>query len=76
MLRIRIGPCWIDAPVRVIEVIDTSTAAGFTYGTLPGHPESSEEHFLILERRSSGLTLVDNQSRKRVSYGSPRRLPG
>jgi len=42
-----VGPWWIDAPVRVIEVIDTSTAAGFTYGTLPGHPENGEERFLV-----------------------------
>jgi uncharacterized protein (UPF0548 family) len=44
---IRIGPWRIDAPVRVIEVIDTAGATGFAYGTLPGHPESGEERFLV-----------------------------
>ena len=37
----------ITAPCRVVYVIDEPTRRGFGYGTLPGHPESGEEAFLI-----------------------------
>jgi len=47
LLRAPVGPFWIGAPVRVIDVVDEPTLAGFTYGTLPGHPESGEERFLV-----------------------------
>jgi uncharacterized protein (UPF0548 family) len=31
----------------VLHVIDECDRAGFAYGTLPGHPESGEELFLL-----------------------------
>ena len=42
-----LGQLPIGAPVRVVAVIDEPTVHGFAYGTLPGHPESGEERFLI-----------------------------
>jgi uncharacterized protein (UPF0548 family) len=36
-----------DAPVRVVHVIEEDRRRGFAYGTLPGHPESGEEAFLV-----------------------------
>ena len=47
VLGLRIGWWWIDAPVRVVEVIDTPALLGFTYRTLPGHPERGEERFTV-----------------------------
>jgi uncharacterized protein (UPF0548 family) len=46
-----LGPRWlrVRAVCRVVYVIDEPDRAGFAYGTLPGHPESGEEAF-ILER--------------------------
>jgi len=41
-------PLWPrDVPCRVVAVIDEPRRAGFAYGTLPGHPETGEEAFLI-----------------------------
>lgn len=52
-LRVRVGPLWFVAPCRVAYVVDEINRQGFAYGTLPGHPESGEESFVI-ERRSDG----------------------
>ncbi len=55
-LRIGVGLLRVTAPVRVVHVIDEPTARGFAYGTLPGHPESGEEQFVV-ELAPSGLVL-------------------
>lgn len=34
-------------PCRVVDVIEEPRRRGFSYGTLPGHPESGEEQFLL-----------------------------
>jgi hypothetical protein len=46
------------APCRVVYVIDEPRRRGFAYGTLPGHPESGEEAF-VLEQRDDG-TIASN----------------
>jgi len=56
-LRARFGPLRIVAPTRVVYVIDEPDRRGFAYGTLPGHPESGEEAFVV-ERRG-GSTFVE-----------------
>src|SRR5687767_4410894 len=56
-LRARFGPMRIQAPTRVVYVIDEPDRQGFAYGTLPGHPESGEEVFIV-ERRA-GSTFVE-----------------
>jgi uncharacterized protein (UPF0548 family) len=38
---------WIVASCRITERIDTPTAFGFVYATLPGHPERGEERFVV-----------------------------
>lgn len=41
-------PLWPrDVPCRVVAVVDEPRRAGFAYGTLPGHPESGEESFMV-----------------------------
>ena len=47
VLSLRLGPWLIACPVRVVDVVDQPMARGFAYGTLPGHPESGEERFLV-----------------------------
>ncbi|HEY1970090.1 MAG TPA: DUF1990 domain-containing protein [Pseudonocardia sp.] len=49
----RLGPLRVVAPCRVLWTIDEPDRAGFGYGTLPGHPESGEEAFLV-ERDANG----------------------
>jgi uncharacterized protein (UPF0548 family) len=41
------GPFTLSAPCRVVYIIDGPDRQGFAYGTLPGHPESGEEAFVI-----------------------------
>jgi uncharacterized protein (UPF0548 family) len=53
ILRVGRRPLSVAAPCRVVYVIDEADRQGFAYGTLPGHPESGEESFLI-ERRQDG----------------------
>jgi len=38
---------FLKAPCRVVYVIDEPDIRGFAYGTLPGHPESGEERFVV-----------------------------
>ena len=57
VLRARFGPLRIVAPTRIVYVIDERDRRGFAYGTLPGHPESGEEVFIV-ERRA-GSTSVE-----------------
>lgn len=50
VLRPRTGPAaWLrmSAPCEVVDVVDTADARGFTYRTLPGHPERGTETFLV-----------------------------
>jgi uncharacterized protein (UPF0548 family) len=42
----RIAP-GLTAPCRVVYVVDEPARRGFAYGTLPGHPESGEEAFIV-----------------------------
>ncbi|RJL34504.1 DUF1990 family protein [Bailinhaonella thermotolerans] len=43
-----LGP--VRAPCRVVWTIEEPARAGFAYGTLPGHPETGEESFLLTVR--------------------------
>ncbi len=46
-LAIPIGPISISATCRIIDVIDEPDRFGFTYATLPHHPEDGEESFIV-----------------------------
>jgi uncharacterized protein (UPF0548 family) len=46
-LTLRFGPVRITAPCRVVAVLDEPRLRGFAYGTLPGHPETGEERFVL-----------------------------
>ncbi len=51
---VRMG--FLPAPCRVVYVIDEPDIRGFAYGTLPGHPESGEERFVV--RRDPATSAV------------------
>ena len=53
LLGLGAGPLRVGAACRVVYTVTESQRQGFAYGTLPGHPESGEEAFLV-ERRSDG----------------------
>jgi len=42
-----IGSLRLTAPCRVVYIVDEPRRQGFAYGTLPGHPESGEEAFIV-----------------------------
>jgi uncharacterized protein (UPF0548 family) len=52
------GPLSLRAPVRIVYVIDEPTRRGFAYGTLPGHPESGEEAFIVEQRDDDSVWLT------------------
>ncbi len=45
-------------PCRVVSVIDETDRRGFTYGTLPGHPERGEERFVVERDPASGVVTA------------------
>lgn len=47
VLKLGRGPFSINAPCRILETFDEPRRKGFTYCTLPGHPESGIETFLV-----------------------------
>jgi len=57
VLALGVGPFKIRSPVRVVYVIDEPDRCGFAYGTLPSHPASGEECFL-LERDALGTVSL------------------
>ena len=68
-LRIGAGPLQITAPCRVLRVIDEPDRAGFAYGTLPGHPESGIEEFLLTRTATGEVRLdIDAVSRPAAWY--------
>lgn len=55
-MRLGVGPLAVRIPCRVVTVVDEPDRRGFAYGTLPGHPESGEELFL-LQRGADGRVM-------------------
>ena len=47
----------IREPVEVVDIVDTETRVGFAYRTLPQHPVSGEEEFIV-ERDGDRVTLT------------------
>ena len=52
------GVLSLRIPVRIVYVIDEPTRRGFAYGTLPGHPESGEEAFIVEQRDDESVWLT------------------
>ena len=57
-LRLGVGRLGLRAPVRVVDVFDEPNRRGFAYGTLPGHPESGEEAFVVHRHADAVLLSI------------------
>jgi uncharacterized protein (UPF0548 family) len=53
-----VGRIGVPAPVRVVYVVDEPRQRGFAYGTLPGHPQSGEESFVVTQREDGSVWLT------------------
>ena len=58
LMRLGVGPLALRIPCRVVYVIDEPDQRGFAYGTLPGHPESGEEAFVLHREAGDRVRLV------------------
>jgi uncharacterized protein (UPF0548 family) len=58
LLRLGIGRIGIPAPCRVVHIVDEPDRQGFAYGTLPGHPESGEESFVVSRGADGRITFT------------------
>ena len=58
VLRLGWGLLGVNAPVRVVYMIDEAHRKGFAYGTLPGHPERGEEAFVVELRDGGEVTFT------------------
>ncbi len=67
-LIVPLGPFRFGAPVRVVYVVDRPARKGFAYGTLPGHPESGEESWM-LDRSEDGSVWLTIRAFSRPSSG-------
>ena len=68
-----VGPFTVREPVRVVAVVDGPDRCGFAYGTLPGHPVSGEEAFVV-HRATDGTVSLTLRSLTRPSPGVWRPL--
>jgi uncharacterized protein (UPF0548 family) len=58
LLGVIAGPVQITAPCRVVYVVQEPSRRGFAYGTLPGHPESGEEAFVVERHGDDTVTFT------------------
>jgi uncharacterized protein (UPF0548 family) len=58
ILGLGIGPLRLNAPCRVVYVVDEPGRSGFAYGTLAGHPESGEEAFVVEHHQTDAVSFT------------------
>ena len=68
-VSVGVGPLRVDAPVRVVYVVDEPDRRGFAYGTLVGHPESGEELFCVELRHNNSVVFTV------TAFSRPQTLP-
>ncbi len=61
----------LDIPCRVVWVVDEPDRRGFGYGTLPGHPETGEESFVV-SLRPDGEVVYELRAFSRLATPFPR----
>ena len=57
---VRLG--FLPAPCRVVYVVAAPDIRGFGYGTLPGHPESGEECFVVRHDPATSAVFAEVSS--------------
>ena len=75
LMHLGLGRASVRIPCRVAYVINEPSLRGFAYGTLPGHPESGEERF-VLERHGEGtitiaITAFSHPASRLAALGGP-----
>lgn len=73
VLIMRLGPLFVLAPCRLVEVLKTDNCRGFVYGTLPGHPERGEAAFVVT-RDENGEVRFTISAFSRPAGAAPRIL--
>ncbi|WP_406451763.1 DUF1990 domain-containing protein [Streptomyces sp. NBC_00876] len=68
------GPLAVHEPALVVAVVDTPDRCGFAYGTLPGHPVSGEEAFIVCRAADGTVTLTLRSLTARAPEGLWRPL--
>lgn len=74
VLRLGVGPLSMRIPCRVVEVVDEPRRRGFAYATLPGHPESGKEWFIVHHEPDGSVRLTVAAVSRHASL--PARLGG
>lgn len=54
---VRVLGIWATGACRIVEVIDSGDEFGFSYGTLPHHPEEGEELFAVRDNGDGTVTF-------------------
>ena len=62
-MRLGFGRVSLRIPCRVVYTIEEADRIGFAYGTLPGHPESGEELFVLESEENRVLMTIRAFSR-------------
>ena len=65
---------YIDVVCKVVDVVDEPDRFGFTYGTLPVHPEEGEESFAVARAEDGGVTF-EIVAASRPRHGLARMAP-
>lgn len=73
-LGIPVGPLTVTATCRIIDTTDEPDCYGFTYATLPHHPEDGHESFTIT-RHPDGAALLTVTAVWRTDTYAARALP-
>lgn len=58
-LALRIGPLWVTAACRIVQIADEADRFGFAYGTLSHHPARGEEAFLVVRDPATGHVQLE-----------------
>jgi uncharacterized protein (UPF0548 family) len=66
-------PIGVSVPTRILTVVDEPDRAGFTFGTLPGHPVRGEERFEV-RRGPDGVVWLSIVAFSRPTPGLVRAL--
>jgi uncharacterized protein (UPF0548 family) len=69
VLKTKVGPFVVEAPVRVVYVLDDASRVGFAYGTLEGHPDSGEEAFVLERHEDDSVWLTVRSFSRPSSFG-------
>ncbi|KAF2412043.1 DUF1990 domain-containing protein [Microbacterium sp. B35-04] len=59
----------VREPVEVVEVVETGERVGFAYRTLPGHPVSGEEAFIVHRDGEAVILTIRSLTRPGSQWG-------